>query len=206
MTQHAIPTTYKGVNFRSRLEARWAAFFDRARWTWAYEPLEFAGWIPDFAVLKDYQLMTHPVVGAARVAQIPEPVITEHHDHISGHTPSELLIEVKPALNWPALSLHRKRVDKAGALNHPVLLVGAEVPISQPTLGIGQLKWAQQWGPAQLGWCTKACGGRLTVMTPNKTCLLCSMSLLGETQRTRATSIAHEYWIGAGNDTQWRSA
>ena len=28
----AIPTTYSGVVFRSRLEARWAAFFDLCGW------------------------------------------------------------------------------------------------------------------------------------------------------------------------------
>lgn len=33
----AIPTNYKGVNFRSRTEARWAAFFDEIGWTWRYE-------------------------------------------------------------------------------------------------------------------------------------------------------------------------
>lgn len=46
----AIPTTYNGVRFRSRLEARWAAFFDRMQWRWAYEPVDLAGWIPDFVV------------------------------------------------------------------------------------------------------------------------------------------------------------
>lgn len=46
----AIPTRYAGVNFRSRLEARWAAFFDLAGWKWEYEPAspEFDFWIPDF--------------------------------------------------------------------------------------------------------------------------------------------------------------
>lgn len=44
----AIPTSYAGVNFRSRLEARWAVFFDAMNWRWAYEPLDFGGWIPDF--------------------------------------------------------------------------------------------------------------------------------------------------------------
>lgn len=47
---HAIPTTYGGVNFRSRLEARWAAFFDLAGWPWDYEPVDLEGYIPDFIV------------------------------------------------------------------------------------------------------------------------------------------------------------
>jgi hypothetical protein len=44
----AIPTTYAGVNFRSRLEARWAAFFDLCGWKWEYEPFDLEGWAPDF--------------------------------------------------------------------------------------------------------------------------------------------------------------
>lgn len=50
MTIAAIPTVYNGVQFRSRLEARWAAFFDLCGWRWDYEPLDLNGWIPDFAV------------------------------------------------------------------------------------------------------------------------------------------------------------
>jgi hypothetical protein len=47
----AIPTQYAGVNFRSRLEARWASFFDLCGWKWEYEPLDLNGWIPDFILL-----------------------------------------------------------------------------------------------------------------------------------------------------------
>jgi hypothetical protein len=41
----------RGVNFRSRLEARWAAFFDAVGWPWQYEPdLGLDRWIPDFLI------------------------------------------------------------------------------------------------------------------------------------------------------------
>lgn len=46
----AIPTMYSGVQFRSRLEAKWAAFFDIVGWQWEYEPFDLGGWIPDFYV------------------------------------------------------------------------------------------------------------------------------------------------------------
>jgi hypothetical protein len=46
----AHPTVYADVRFRSRLEARWAAFFDLARWRWEYEPIDLVGWSPDFHV------------------------------------------------------------------------------------------------------------------------------------------------------------
>lgn len=46
----SIPTRYRNTEFRSRLEARWAAFFDLAGWKWKYEPIDLNGWIPDFWV------------------------------------------------------------------------------------------------------------------------------------------------------------
>lgn len=46
----AIPTKYKGVQFRSRLEARWACLFDLLGWNWEYEPIDLDGYIPDFIV------------------------------------------------------------------------------------------------------------------------------------------------------------
>ena len=58
MTIKAIETQYKGYRFRSRLEARWAVFFDALGLAWEYEPegFELGGgvrYLPDFRV-------THP--------------------------------------------------------------------------------------------------------------------------------------------------
>lgn len=47
----AIPTRYNSVQFRSRLEARWAAFFDLSGIKWEYEPFDLDGWAPDFLLL-----------------------------------------------------------------------------------------------------------------------------------------------------------
>jgi hypothetical protein len=48
----ARPTTYKGVQMRSRLEAKFAAWLDEWGWQWSYEPQCFAGdggqYLPDF--------------------------------------------------------------------------------------------------------------------------------------------------------------
>lgn len=46
----AIPTTYAGLNMRSRLEAIWADVFTQLGWNWYYEPLDLDGWIPDFVI------------------------------------------------------------------------------------------------------------------------------------------------------------
>lgn len=50
MKYASIPTTYKGINFRSRLEAKWACFFDLLEWRWEYEPVDLNKWIPDFVI------------------------------------------------------------------------------------------------------------------------------------------------------------
>ena len=48
----AIDTIYKGYRFRSRLEARWALFFDLCGMAWHYEaePIKVNGeaYLPDF--------------------------------------------------------------------------------------------------------------------------------------------------------------
>lgn len=48
-----IPTPYKGITYRSRVEARWAAFFDQLGWTVAYEPIDADYYIPDFVIMGD---------------------------------------------------------------------------------------------------------------------------------------------------------
>jgi hypothetical protein len=68
----AIPTTYEGVRFRSRLEARWAAFFDALDIRWEYEPLDLDGYIPDFLLPSGVGLLRRVV-----------------------------LVEVKPIVQWP---------------------------------------------------------------------------------------------------------
>ena len=48
----AIPTLYRGRMYRSRLEARWAAFFDRLGWAYEYEPFDLGSWSPDFLLIR----------------------------------------------------------------------------------------------------------------------------------------------------------
>jgi hypothetical protein len=50
----AIPTQYRNLEFRSRLEARWAVWFDEMLIPWTYEPEGFivdgVAYLPDFYV------------------------------------------------------------------------------------------------------------------------------------------------------------
>lgn len=41
---------YNGLIFRTPLHARWAAFFDLAKWTWHTNPAPVGDWCPDFRV------------------------------------------------------------------------------------------------------------------------------------------------------------
>ncbi len=54
----AIPTIYKGIEYRSRLEARWAVFFERIGLDAQYEPFEIENngltYTPDFLAMNGF--------------------------------------------------------------------------------------------------------------------------------------------------------
>lgn len=54
----AIPTKWKGITYRSRLEARWAVFFEEMKWRFMYEP---EGYVvsENECYLPDFLLFTH---------------------------------------------------------------------------------------------------------------------------------------------------
>lgn len=62
MTIKAIETHYAGCRFRSRLEARWAVFFDQIKLPWLYEDQGYVFgekcWLPSFAYLPDFYFPT----------------------------------------------------------------------------------------------------------------------------------------------------
>lgn len=58
-TMQVKPTWYAGIQFRSRLEARWAVFFDALGIPWSYEPETFVTengheYTPDFQLHLDW--------------------------------------------------------------------------------------------------------------------------------------------------------
>ena len=76
----AIQTRYKGYHFRSRLEARWAVFFDALGLQWEYEPegfelLDGTWYLPDFLVEKHWMEVKPPggdISKAVEFAKAPE--------------------------------------------------------------------------------------------------------------------------------------
>lgn len=71
----AIPTMYSGVQMRSRLEAKWAAMFDKVKWEWQYEPFDLNGWIPDFLIsnvdVGSLFISKDGIFGPSKLKQLP---------------------------------------------------------------------------------------------------------------------------------------
>ena len=108
MTQEiqALPAVYKGIMFRSRLEARWAIFFDHCGMKWEYEPQGYkledgTCYLPDF--------LLHDLVG-----------------RVSG----DLFVEVKGKLTYSdaqkikAFTKPEKEKEGIPYITKPLLLVG----------------------------------------------------------------------------------
>lgn len=78
----AITTRYKGYNFRSRLEARWAVFFDHLKIRWDYEPEGFElgnglrylpdFWLPDFKMWVEIKPGEPDVVASQKAWKLVE--------------------------------------------------------------------------------------------------------------------------------------
>lgn len=97
-TYAAIPTMYEGVQFRSRLEARYAALFNLMDLRWSYEPIELAGYIPDF-------LVENPYTGGRREVS--------------------MLVEIKPAARFPDLTEACAKIERSG-WSGPAIAFGRE--------------------------------------------------------------------------------
>lgn len=68
-----IPTKLFGIEFRSRVEARWAALFTEFGWSWTYEPFDTGGYIPDFAISGERPMLVE-VKAATTLAEYQRPV------------------------------------------------------------------------------------------------------------------------------------
>lgn len=111
-TIKAHPTMYKGVQFRSRLEARWAAFFDVAGWGWEYEPFCIDDWLVDFRV--EYECSWRP---------------QRKGGSYTNHT---MLIEVKPVYDIKEFDAEYIQIQKK--YDEIKWLPDAEFPTLPPTL------------------------------------------------------------------------
>lgn len=197
----AIPTLYNGVQFRSRLEARWAAFFDLLGWRWTYEPVDLAGYIPDFFI----ELGAPPLYFAE-----------------SGIYSDKFLVEVKP----DAETVLDEAVAKAfeAGWTGPVVVLGSHprIPPKDESythikgLMAGDLAWIETehgWGrlmcPIFLGVCVH-CGGFALSIQPGGDgdlthCLFCDTKQSPQNSFFLLPQVIERLWAMASNLTQWKA-
>lgn len=106
------PTFYNGVQFRSRLDAHWACFFDLVNWRWAYEPFDLIGWTPTFRV------------------EFP----CSHSECSGSHV---LLVEVQPHFDITAFAGHRCMDFPYGECDQPTGEVESIPADASAAFGIG---------------------------------------------------------------------
>lgn len=109
-----LPTMYNGVQYRSRLEARWACFFDLLKWSHEYEEEDLPGWTPDFYLthegspllleVKPYRWPNddeiHTMMAATRGYGLPR----EGALSLAGLQPKHWWIITEDGAAWPVLT------------------------------------------------------------------------------------------------------
>lgn len=99
----ARPTTYKGIQMRSRTEALYAADLDRLGHDWDYEPMCFADergqYLPDFVVEKDTKSKIFIEIKGKISELLP---ILDQMSIVFGSEPSAelLLVEYSTSRTW----------------------------------------------------------------------------------------------------------
>lgn len=177
-----IHTTYKGVRFRSRLEARWAAFFDAIAWDWTYEPLDLAGYIPDFGIR--FEEGRPLVVEVKPALTLEDLALAQRKVERSGWPREALLVGAdlfEPRSTTPLVGI-----------------IGERVETPDDPRGFA-------WGPARLFQCLSC--DRLSVLAEDGSwyCRACGCDG-GNSHLGQILGGLAELWAEAGNRVQWRAA
>lgn len=182
----AIPTVYKGIQFRSRLEAQWAAFFDLLEWAWEYEPFDLNGYIPDFA-------LKH---------RLTEPLLVEVKPVLRSTDFDQFLPKIR-ASGWEHECLVVGATYFMGNFTNPSPKGAFE--LSQPCLGLLTRCQPSELNTYQDGW------GVLYFCNHCKSYSLCSTSGLychredhGLSGEGITFSEVSQMWSQAKNTVQWK--
>ena len=148
-----ISTRYHGRQYRSRLEARWACFFDLLGWRYEYEPCDFEGWIPDFVLCEAFTVF----VEVKPVTTFPQDVAAKIDATSCGY---EALIvgatlrhgpwfHGDPSLETPTVGWLRQACGPADWPDYPVQ--GADWDWAEGPFGI----WSPptRFQPPRVGFC-----------------------------------------------------
>lgn len=201
----AIPTMYDGIQYRSRLEAKWGAFFGLLGWKFEYEPFELNGWIPDFLIHGCH----HPILVEVKpVTTFPGDVADKMER--AAKTWTRIASEVSTCQR-PIGEIHwtEEREVPTGEL----MIVGCAVPISYSMGSGSQIGWINDCvlGGATSRWAdasVAATGGRMRELSTYQGSWIgritgrgwVGKSCFGETDNGFATSL----WREAGNIVQWK--
>lgn len=193
----AIQTAYRAFEFRSRLEAKWAMFFDLCGWNWAYEPTERHGYIPDFVLgfrptlvevkpffhMKDW---SDPDKGNAiqKIIQsgINEPVILLGDDPTWISVSLTVAGDMAPAIGW---------------LAEPISIDG------QRDFEITRLHFGYTEGNRKLGLCPLDSGWVNLIHNPPDNCQAKNKWARVELERADIEKQLVERWANAGNVAKW---
>jgi hypothetical protein len=183
---------YKNIQFRSRLEAKWAAFFDLLGWRWEYEPFDLNGWIPDFLLIGK----SRPILVEIKpVTELPEEVMEEisislesselrekYEILILGVTPLNGPVKVfdEPCIGWLGEWMSRTRHGQKEVIK----------------LWFCAAPW-QNWRNGGLGFCHSygSFYDRITGNYDGNTCGDLDVSL----------QVLQAMWGRAGDITQWKA-
>lgn len=195
--RNGIPTSFLGCKFRSRLEAKWAAFFYLAGWEWEYEPFDLDGYIPDFVLHGRCEWNN------SRSYQVNNKIVP-------------ILVEIKPVLGIHdrLFRLSARKIEKAWEGDAVILSYFLPLDCGIPTLGWIREGWQLRrhrhqrpkdyWSkavfqesyksPAIFGFCHNEFSyhDRISGFNPGR---------CGGTQAN-----VMEFWREAGNIVQWQGA
>jgi hypothetical protein len=217
----AVPTRYAGVQFRSRLEARWAVFFDLIDWRWEYEPLDLDGYIPDFIISFESRPLLVEVKPATHREDLTEAMRTIETRAIEWLSPDR---NPWPGLDARFAHLNSEEFDHDAwnrwcTRTRDALVVGAnwqcgilDDSCAEEAIGaVSDFGYSgRAWSDAQIrscaghGWTLTSCSGlwscfreRPTGDTRGPVC--------GQPGRDSGVmdSTLRTYWREAGNRVQW---
>lgn len=194
--QRGIPTMYSGVQFRSRIEARWAAFFDALKWDWDYEPIDLDGYIPDFVL---------PFQKAPLLVEVKSAL----------HLPYELYDHKEKVMRsgWggEALVVGGRLGALAGGGDMLCGIFGSResIPAGSSSHCRGgrtsldsELEWL--WDDGLLFWCVPCRGASIAQYNSSWRCRRCGIDD-GEHRGFPKEGIFNDAWIDAGNAVQWKA-
>lgn len=205
----SYPTRHDGTQFRSRLEARWATFFDIQGWRWEYEPFDLDGYIPDFVIMA-----TRPLLVEVKPLLWPhEPcrlAIREGADYDAGKEPCDDC--------WHCAAA---KIDRSGWRKGDVWIVGISSVLTTDTsfyeakCGWHGQAYAEEgspahapfgWSEANWGWCDDC--NRVTIVSEEMgwDCSWCGVYIGKAYSAHNDVEVPRlqRDWKEAGNRTQWR--